>query len=380
MVPGRDKPAPAALPGPAATAVGEDVLVTGLDRPWAGAWSPSGRRVVLCSGRLTYLLDLAEPSLERIPSVGPWEPVFWSETELFWMDENGRVLLRNLETGDDRLIHDLQVLIETGHLIGRMASGQVLAVEGRREGPLWALTPTGEKRLVSRDDAHFVQLSPDGGRALWFTGGPEPAYDPPLTDLWTWDGAGDPVRIPLGGAYSAWAQFSPDGQRIALALNEEIRTELAPGEERQPRPGHLAVVEGGRIRVPATFEGRVGIDMWLGNDSFRFTRPSENTGAQPPIPRMDLSGGQSVVDGLWYHPQIYPAPHHPDRGPNMLVIWRDDVATVYWSDSERVAQVSLNGDVHGQPLYAPPWAAYRPVGDSDSLRFLRFAPPGNQEP
>ncbi len=149
--------------------------MTGLDQPWAGAWSPSGRRVLLRSGRLIYLLDLAEPSLERIPGVGPWEPVLWSEMELLWMDEDGRVLLRNLETGEDWPIHDFggpvshyirpgdthyvvnrergavtpgyhfgtivagelggddeQVLIETGHLIGRMASGQVLAVEGLR--------------------------------------------------------------------------------------------------------------------------------------------------------------------------------------------------------------------------------------------------------
>lgn len=433
--------APAVPPGPAVTAEGEEVVVTGLDRPSPQAWSPSGRRVLIASGPFTYLLDLAKPSLEVLSDFDPSfeRPVFWSETQVFWMDAHGRALLRNLETGEDRLIHDFggpvihyiqpgdtqyianrekgvvmqgyrfgtivagelggaeeRVLIETGHLIGRMASGQVLAVEGMRGGPLWALSPTGEKRLLSQDDAYFVQISPDGRRALWFTHSPEPAaeqarrqplallkdllrprvayadppYDPPLTDLWTWDGTGDPVRIPLGGTYSARARFSPDGQRIALALNEEIWTELAPGEERQPRPGHVAVVEGEEIRVLATFEGRVGIGMWLGEDGFRFTPPMEKTGAQLPVLRMDLSGQQSEIGGLWYHAGLHP---DPDRGPSMLVIWSGDASTVYWSDSARVAQVHFDVNRHGQPLYAPPWAPYLPTGDSDALRFLRFA-------
>jgi len=155
-------------------------------------------------------------------------------------------------------------------------------------------------------------------------------------------------------------------------LNEEIWTELAPGEERLPLPGHVAVVEGEEIRVLATFDGRVGIGMWLGADGFRFQPPVEKTGAQAPVLRMDLNGQQSEMHGLWYH-------SGPHGGPNMLVLWSGDVSTVYWSDSARVVQVSFDVNRHGDPLYVPPSALYLPVRSPGSLCLLRLTPATTEE-
>jgi hypothetical protein len=412
------KPPQAPLPTPSAELgarfAGEDLELTGLGDVRSITWSPSGRTAVVAAHAGWYLLDTEEPSLKPLPAFKPMEtPAFWSESDLLWLNE-GRLQLRNLTTGEDRLLHDFgapvihfvrpddtryianreqgrvqqgyrfgtivagalggqdeTVLLETGHLIGRMAGGQVLAVEGPRAGPVWALTPTGEKRLLSEATAYFVQVSPDGSQALWLTGSPEkstwldlfrpatayadPPYDPPLADLWTWNGNGDPVRVPLGGVFSARAQFSPDGSYIALALNEDVMTEVPPDPAAAAKPGNLAVVIGNEIRPLATFEGRVGLGMWLGSDGFQFAPPAEKTGGQAPIFRIDLTGVQAQFSGgIWYQAG------NPDER-SLIVNWKGDVTTVHWSDSAREARVDFDPNQHlGHPVYVPPSAPYLP--------------------
>lgn len=402
------QPAPAAEPG--VRSEGEDLVLTGMEGTRAITWSPSGRRAVVQAKAGAYLLDTAGPTLTPLAGFNPQDPpAWWSETELLWQRE-GRLQVRDLTSGEDRLLHDFgahvihfirpdddhyvanrnqgrvmpgyrfgaivagtlggqdeQVLIETGHLIGRLATGQVLAVEGLRGGPLWAITPTGEKRLLSESPAFFAQLSPDRQRALWLTGSPpasswldlfRPAvahadgpYDPPLTDLWTWSGTGDPVRISLGGTFSARAEFSPDGSRIALALNEGF---IGPDMER--KPGRLAVVEQGALHPITTFDDRVGLGIWLGSDGFQFMPPNrEKTGAQAPIMRIDLAGQQSKVSGGLWKMAITP------EGDLFLLNWMGDLTTIHWRSAAEVARVDYNpNDRLGYPLYAPPSAPYLP--------------------
>lgn len=408
---------------PEVRTVEEDLELTGLEETRSVTWSPSGRRAVVLAKSGAYLLDTEGPSLEPLAGFAPLHrPIFWAETDLLWMKE-GRLLLRDLGTGEDRLLHDFRglvihflrpsdthyvvnreqgvvqqgyrfgtivagelgkegerVLIETGHLIGRMKNGLVLAVEGYRQGPLWAISPTGEKRLLSEAPAYFVQLSPDGERALWLTGSPPRAswldlfgpavahadgpYDPPLTDLWTWDGAGDPVRIPLGGTFSARAAFSPDGKRIALALNEPFREFIGP--EMPKRPGRLAVVEAGAIRPLATFEDWVGLGMWLGNDGFRFMPPMEKTGAQAPIMRIDLKGEQTTFSSFWLQAGI-------PEGENLILDWKGDLSTVYWKGAAAPARVRYSPNDHlGHPIYVGPSAPYLPFSGKGSLWLKRL--------
>lgn len=415
---------PAPPPWLGVKAVGDDLELTGLTGVSAITWSPSGRRALVASDPGWFLLDTEGPSIEPIPPLENLAvpPAFWSENEVLWM-KGGRLQLRNLATGEDRLLHDFgaqaihwlrpgdthyvvireptinqqeyrfgaivsgelggsgeTVVIKTGHVIGRMASGDLLAVEGQRGGPLWAISPTGEKRLLSQQDAYFVRLSPDGTRALWFTGEPREAswlglfkpatayadapFDPPLTDLWTWDGAADPVRIPLGGTYSVQALFSPDGTHIVLALNEGILSENSAALD---KPGHLAVVTGARIRTLATFEGRVGLGMWLGTEAFKYTPPMEKTGAQPPIFRIDLTGKTEALPGLWQ--MAYSA------GDTGLLLLRDETeAVLYWSDSAQPARTRLAlRENPGQPLYVPPGAPYLPFVRSDRVLLKRLS-------
>lgn len=407
-------------------AVEDGLKLTGLENAGSFVWSPSGRTAVVKAKSGWYLLNTEGPSLERLPAFDPLgAPVFWSESDLLWM-EGGRLLrLRNLATGDDRLLHDFgtqvvhflrpeetryvvnrarglvqqgyrfgtivtgelggqdeTVLLKTGHLIGRMASGPVLAVEGYRGGPLWALASTGEKRLLSEEDAYFVQVSPDGRRALWLTGSPresswwdlfkpavayaDPPYDPPLTDLWTWNGVDDPVRIALGGTFSARAAFSPDGTYIALALNENLMTDSfnPPTDD---KPGHLAVVEGREIRRLVTFAGRVSLGIWLGSDGFQFSPPAGKTGAQAPIFRIDLTGEQTIFSGgIWYW-----AGNREGRA--LIVNWQGDVTTVHWSDSTREARIEFDPNEHlGDPWYVPSSSPYLPFvrGERVALRRL----------
>ncbi|HEY8347388.1 MAG TPA: hypothetical protein VIL07_08990 [Symbiobacteriaceae bacterium] len=407
--------------------VGDDLELTGLTAVWSIIWSPSGKTALIESKSGWFVLNTEEPSLKPIESLDAYEPpVFWSETEVLWM-QGGNLKLRNLTTGEDRLLHwfgldypvihylrpedtyyvinrwqstttqghrvgtivsgklggsDEAVLIDRGYLVGRMATGQVLAVEGLQGGPLWALSPQGEKRLLSKEDAHFVTLSPDGKRALWFTGSPrqsswldlfKPAiayadapYDPPLTDLWIWDGRDDPVRIPLGGTFSVQAKFSPDGTYIALALNEEIWSET-PDPQAPPKPGQLAVVADGEIRPLATFQGRVHLGQWLGNDRFQFMPPADKTGAQPPIFSIDLSGEQTQLPGPWYQAQSR-------DGRELLVIWNGgNEAAVFWSDASRPARVRFHlNERLGDVLYAPPHAPYLPFVSAERVVLRRL--------
>jgi hypothetical protein len=397
----------------------DDLEVTGLEETRSVTWSPSGRRAIVLAKSGAYLLDTEGPSLEPLTGFAPLErPAFWAETELLWMKE-GKLLLRDLTTGEDRPLHDFgahvihflrpsdthyvvnrdqgivqqgyrfgtivagelgkegeRVLIETGHLIGRMKNGLVLAVEGYRQGPLWAILPTGEKRLLSEAPAYFVQLSPGGERALWLTGSPPKAswldlfgpavahadgpYDPPLTDLWTWDGAGDPVRIPLGGTFSARAEFSPDGKRIALALNESFI-----GPEMWTGPGRLAVVEAGTIRPLATFEGWVGLGMWLGSDGFQFSPPArEKTGAQAPIMRIDLKGEQTTFSTWWDQANT-------PEGERLIVDLHGNPSTVYWRGAAAPARVRYSPSL-GYLVYVGPSAPYLPISGEGRLWLKRL--------
>lgn len=405
---------------PAVRAVGDDLEVTGFKYLGWLVWSPAGSQALLTVDNRVYLLGPAGPSLTLISEFLPIEPVtFWSEQEVVWQ-RDGRLQVRDLITGQDRLLHDFRthgiihflrpgdthyvvnreqgvvqqgyrfgsivagklggqeerVLIELGHLIGRMKGGQVLAVEGYRGGPLWSLSGTGEKTLLSKDPAYFVQVSPDGGRALWLTGpapktswlnlfGPAVAhadgpYDPPLSDLWTWDGAGAPTRIPLGSTLSARAEFSPDGARIALALNEAFI-----GPEMREKPGRLAVVEGGKIRRLATYEGWVGMGPWLGSDGFRVMPPVEKTGAQAPILKLDLGGKESTFSGgIWDQAGTR-------EGQHLIVDWKGEVTTVHWNRSAASAQVRFSPNDHlGHPVYVEPSAPYLPFASEGRLRLV----------
>lgn len=368
-----------------------------------------------------YLLDKAEPSIVRL-DLAPWgTPVFWTESELFW-EKKGCLQVRDLTNGTDRLLHDFgapgahflrlgdtryvfnrekgvvtqgyhfgtivagqlgspqeTALIDTGHLIGRMTNGQVLAVEGYRGGPLWVVTDTGQKRLLSKEDAYFVQLSPDGNRALWLTRGPQksawldlfkpaaahadPPYDPPLADLWTWNGSDDPVRIPLGGTFSARAKFSPDGRYIALALNGAFsETETAD------QPGRLAVVVGNEMRPLATFDGRVGLGIWLGGDGFSYSPPSrDRAGGQAPIMRIDLTGKQTQFSGgVWYETVTH-------DGKRLIIDWKGDFASVHWSDSAHEARINVNpNEQPGSVLYVPSSAPYLPFVMGEKVLLKRL--------
>lgn len=422
-----EPPAQVQPTGPSVRASGTGLQITGLQRPWIRSWSPSGERALISDGAAFYLLDTTGPTLEPLSGFSSvFESEFWSETELLWSQEARRLYLRDLQTGTDRLLHDFgptqaihwlrpgdthfvanyqkgvvqqgyrfgtivaakvgdsaaTVLIETGHVIGRMADGQVLAVEGLRGGPLWSLAPTGEKRLLSQADAYFVQISPDGRRALWLTrpepktswlhwlrpavAHADPPYDPPLTDLWTWDGStGEPVRTPLGGTFSARAEFSPDGSRIALALNPARVDELTPGTG----PSSLAVVEDGTVRTLASFDGPVSIGIWLGSDGFRFMAPTgEKTGAQAPIMRIDMAGKESQFSqALWWAVGV------PFTGEHLILDWRGDTSVVYWRGVAEPAQVGFSpNDRLGEPGYAPPGARYMPFSGNHGLWLKRL--------
>jgi len=413
--------APPTLPDPGVRSLAGDLEVQPIAGTRAVSWSPSGRRAVMLAKPGAYLLETAAPSLTRLDFAPREAPVFWSESELLW-EQAGRLQVRDLTTSADRLLHDFgapvihflrpgdthyvvnrekglvqqgyrfgtivagqlggqdeTVLIDMGHLIGRMAAGEVLAVEGYRGGPLWALTDKGEKRLLSQENAYFVQLSPDGRQALWLTRSPEksswlellkpavahadPPYDPPLTDLWTWDGSGDPVRIPLGGPHSARANFSPDGRLIALALNG-VLTDAQPVVD---QPGSVAVVTGTEIQTLATFDGRVGLGIWLGSDGFRYSPPiREKTGAQAPITRMSLTGETEYSHGIWYEAGTR-------DGRSLILNWMGDLTTVRWSDSAREARIDFDPNDHvGHPLYVPPSAPYLPFVSGDRVTFKRL--------
>lgn len=417
-----DSPAPPPPPNnPDVRAANGEFEITGLKNPSYVIFSPSGGQAVLRDDSGHYLLSLGVARLAQVPELNPLEPpTFWSEAELLWLDKDGKLQLRDLATGHDRLIHDFTThvihevmpgdthyvanreqgivqqgyrfgqivtgklgepiytqLLEVGHLIGRMATGPVLAVEGYRGGPLWAFSPGGEKRLLSQEPAYFVQLSPDRKQALWLTG-PAPKaswrdllkpavahadgpYDPPLSDLWTWNGQGDPVRIPLGGTFSARAAFSPDGTRIALALGGAFL-----GPQMNQKPGRLAVVEGGKIRTLATIDGYVGLGPWLGADGFRYMPPMEKTGGQAPIQRIDMNGQKSVFSGgMWYEAGNR-------AGDRLILDWRGATSTVTWSNATRTAKVNYNpnGDLR-RPLYVPDTAPYLPFAtDKGGLRLL----------
>lgn len=418
-------PPRALLADPAVRTVADGLEVTGLENGWVLSWSPSGRRAVMLGKSGAYLLDTEGPSISRL-DLEPWGiPVFWSESELFW-EHGGRLQVRSLADGTDRLLHDFgapvihflrpgdaryvanrekgvvqqgyrfgtivagalggqteTTLIETGHLVGRMRNGQVLAAEGYRDGPLWAITNTGEKRLLSKEAACFVQLSPDGGRALWFTRSPQTSswldlfksavayadgpYDPPLADLWIWAGSGDPVRIPLGGTFSARARFSPDGESIALALNGAFDETVPPGTVTADRPGRLAVVNGNEIQPLATFDGPVGLGIWLGGDGFWYSPPArEKTGAQAPIMRISLAGEQTQFSGgIWYEADAR-------DGRSLIVNWKGDLTTVHWSDSAQEARIRFDPNEHaGSPLYVPSTAPYLPFVSGDKVVCLR---------
>lgn len=419
-------PVPSPEPvGPAVRTSGEDLEVTGLKNASPTAFSPSGRRMVVREeSGAHFLLDTAVPSLAPLAAFDPFDlPVFWSETEIVWQ-RDGPLKVRDLATGQDRVLHEFgaqvihylrpgdthyvvsraqgmvqqgyrfgkivsgrlgsqeeKTLIETGHLIGRMAGGQVLAVEGLRGGPLWSISPTGEKRLLSKEPAFFVQVSPDGKRALWLTG-PEPKsswldllkpavahadgpYDPPLNHLWTWDGAGAPVRISLGGTFSARAEFSPDGSRVALAMNEGFI-----GPDMWEKPGRVAVLENGKIRVLATFQGWGGIGMWLGPDGFRFLPPMrEKTGGQAPVQRIDLRGEQTTVQGgMWFNPGR-------PSGEQLMLFWQEGLSPVYWRGAATVARVRYNPNWIGHPYYAPPHSVYLPFAHKDGMRLVKLEHP-----
>lgn len=436
---------PAPPESPSVQALGSDLAVTGLERPWLRAWSPSGRRALLTgSPDRAFLLDTEAAGVSPLAGMaGLYSAEFWSERELLWMDRQGRLSVRDLQSGGDRLLHEFgspvlgwfrpgdthfvanrvkgmvqqgyqfgaivagqlgatgeTELIESGHLIGRMVDGQVLAVEGHRGGPLWAFAPTGERRLLSRTPAYFVQLSPDGRRALWLTGpeagaaglaglsgsgaravgptgpGPgatlldwlrpavahaDPPYLPRLSDLWLWDGGpGEPQRIPLGGTFSAQAESSPDGLRVALALN--------PPFDEVPRPatgpGTLAVIEEGRLRPLATSAELVSIGMWLGPDGFQFGRASaEKTGAQAPIMRIDLAGQETQFSQAIWWPVGRPG------GEQLLLDWRGEDSVVCWRGEARPARVAFGpNDQVGEPQYVPPQALYMAFSGPAGLR------------
>lgn len=292
-------PAPPEPAGPAVHRNGQELVVTGIGRATATTWSPSGRRAVIQAGGGAYLLEDDPLTVRLLPGFTTKEAVaFWSEEEVLWQGE-GSLKLRDLVSGQDRLQHSFgasvihlvrpgdshyvalrptesislgyqmgevvtgriggqeeRTLIASGYVVGRLRTGKFLAVASEKEGgPLWAISPAGEMEPLSVGAAHFVQLSPGGEWALWLTDAeeravdPEQFYDPPLTDLWVSDGLEAPRRIPLGGSYSVRAAFSPDGRRIALALNEGFLT------AQDVRPGQLAVWEGGSDPVPGPVRG-----------------------------------------------------------------------------------------------------------------------------
>lgn len=360
-------------------------------------------------------------------------PVFWSESKVLWM-KDGRLQERNLDTGENRGLHDFdtqamywlddtgmyyvairepdmneqgyrtgaivtgmlgsdseRVLIDTGYVVGRMATGWLLAVEGQQGGKLWAISPSGKKELISRQDVYFVELSPDGWQALWFTGSPQrtswlplfrPAtafadapFDPALTTLWLWDGIDDPVRIPLGGTCSARAEFSPDGSCVALALNEEIWSEI-PAET--DKPGHLAVAADTGIRTLATFDGRVSLGMWLGTEAFQYVPPQEKTGGKAPIYRIDLTGAIEALPDYELVPDYGLLPDYwrltDPAGGLLLLLRRENGMDLYWSNASQPAHITVEvGENLGYPLYVSPGAPYLPFVRSDRVLLKRIA-------
>lgn len=401
-------PSEAVQATPAVRRTGQELEVTGIGRATDVTWSPSGRRAVIQAGRGAYLLEV--DSLTVRPLAGLSGAVsFWSEDEVLWQGE-GSLQLRDLVSDQDRLLHQFgapvihrlrpedthyvalrsadpflqgyglgqvvagrlgtqeeRILLPSGYLVGRLRTGQLLAVAGENEsGPLWAISPEGELHPLSEGAAHFVQISPGGDRALWLTDREERPvnrdqfYDPPLTDLWVWDGHGAPHRTPLGGSLSVQAAFSPDGSRIALALNEGFVT------SDDARPGKLAAWEKGEIRPLAPFEGKVGLGIWL-EDGFTFTPPGwETTGALMPLYRVDLSGQQGLVKGFrqsvsrWDQTGVGPATWR-----SLIMIWPEREPSVYWRDSQRVLQVEA--DPLDSPLYARPTDPYLPFALDDQL-------------
>lgn len=140
------------------------------------------------------------------------------------------------------------------------------------------------------------------------------------------------------------------------------------------KPGRLTVVEGGELRSIGTFDGWVGLGMWLGSDGFQFMPPAmEKTGAQAPIMRIDLDGKQEQFSGgLWYRAGMWD--QAGTLGFKYLVLnWKGDVTTAHWHDSAQVAWVNFNPNHHlGNLLYMPPSAPYLPFSGSDRLWLKRL--------
>lgn len=397
---------------------GPDLEFVGVENASSVVWSPSGHRAVVQSDTGGYLLDVAARSLTALPAFTPAQsPTFWSESEVVWL-QDGRLQLRDLVSGQTRMLNDFgesvthflrpgdthyvvtrpnraveqghpfgkivagalnskdeTVVIDTGYLVGRMADGNLLAVEGPHpRGPLWSISSSGEKQLVSQTPVSFVQIAPDGLHALWLTGdsGKPPAqqdadyaFDPPLTDLWTWDRTHPPVRVPLGGAFSARAGFAPDGSRIALALNQGFANTDTTG-----KPGTLAVAEGGKVRHLATFAGRVRRGMWFGSTAFQFNDPNRDvTGGSSPITLLNRTGKQEDVSaGQWYYAQRDQLIPDTVAWAQLIMHWRDDGTTVQWADSDQTAHINFNPNDHlGNLLYVPPKAPYLPIAGPDRL-------------
>lgn len=356
-------PPPRTAPPPGVSRSGEDLEIT-LPKITNLIWSPSGRLAVVQTDTRNYLLEAEKPGLDPLP-LDSGAISFWSETELLWTPRGprGDLNLRDLTTGRDRLLHHSEtpllhllkpgeqhliyllstgaaqqgpfgkiywtrlgepgstLLLENARFAGRMADGRIIATEAPAGGgPLWVLHPDGKKAQLSKETAHFPAVSPDGKRLLWFTG-PAPQqksswlewlkpavahasgpYDPPLTDLWVWEGSGEPKRFALGCTCSAHALFSPDSRRIALSINETFMEDgVGPKQDQVPKPGKIALVENGTMRDLAQYPDRTTVGIWLGNDGVQI-RPviREKTGGMPPLLRLTLDGKVADQAGMWF--------------------------------------------------------------------------------
>lgn|GEM_PF-3388388 len=365
---------PAPEPDPVATApevVATDSGFTlrGLEEVGAVAWSPSGKLAVLSTGAGQWLLDTTHPSLRPLPDTGdayplaywdahsnPLRPRFWTESTVAWhrLGATGlQLMVSDLKSGTTRAVHrfplpathfvrpgELRIvyhlhnsvtsrntscgpvmtgelgkepdrtLLENGRLLGRLAGGQVVVVEGCGAGRIGVTDLAGQFTWLTDQVASQPAISPDGKQLLWFTApsrislrpllGPAVAhadprgYDFGMDTLWVWGGSGAPTRIPLGGEYVVDALFEPDGRRVALALNG-----LGPGEDRPLKPGFIAVVDGMAMQRLAEGNEGVRLHMWSAGEVVFQRLASEKTGGQPPLVGVDTAGTEKTWSTIY---------------------------------------------------------------------------------
>jgi hypothetical protein len=333
------QPAPQApkADGPVVLRQGSDLWIPRLSQASSVAWSPSTAVAVIQAPDGAYLLDPDQSELQELPGLISVSRVFfWSEGELAWTREIGHhqwLMLRDTATGKDRELIDFggtanhfiqpgdaravfcrvkgqasgevphpygeiiatgpgqeSSLLPEGYLVGRLADGRTLVVQGRRYGPLAAVDQSGSLTWLSRENVYFPQISPDGKRVLWFTraGNPAPNQDelyPKADTLQIWDGGSSALSVALPKEIAiVEALFAPDGRRIAVAT-----ADLGTGA------GHLSVWDGARLLPLQNHTMRMPLKGWDGNGILYFRPSQEKTGAEPAIFRTDLDGKETIV-------------------------------------------------------------------------------------